>query len=59
MLLKKAGLHWDTAKMFEDSLIIHLAKVVDHGVSQNYLITLRDRWSQISITVSYSTYQRS
>ena len=31
-LLKKANLHWATAKTFEDSLIIHLAKVVDHGV---------------------------
>lgn len=31
-LLKKAGLDWATAKTFEDSLIIHLAKNVDHGV---------------------------
>ncbi|WP_249322861.1 hypothetical protein [Pseudoalteromonas ruthenica] len=31
-LLKKAGLEWATAKTFEDSLIIHLAKNVDHGV---------------------------
>jgi integrase len=31
-LLKKAGLDWATAKIFEDSLIIHLAKNVDHGV---------------------------
>ncbi|WP_259401748.1 hypothetical protein [Pseudoalteromonas sp. SG44-1] len=31
-LLKKAGLDWATAKNFEDSLIIHLAKNVDHGV---------------------------
>ena len=31
-LLKKAGLDWATAKTFEDSLIIHLARNVDHGV---------------------------
>lgn len=31
-LLKKAGIDWATAKTFEDSLIIHLAKNVDHGV---------------------------
>ncbi|WP_249365835.1 hypothetical protein [Pseudoalteromonas sp. NEC-BIFX-2020_002] len=31
-LLKKAGLDWATAKTFEDSLIIHLSKNVDHGV---------------------------
>ncbi|CAH9064454.1 hypothetical protein PSEHALCIP103_03150 [Pseudoalteromonas haloplanktis] len=31
-LLKKAGLEWATAKTFEDSLIIHLARNVDHGV---------------------------
>lgn len=31
-LLKKASLDWATAKTFEDSLIIHLAKNVDHGV---------------------------
>lgn len=31
-LLKKAGIDWATAKTFEESLIIHLAKSVDHGV---------------------------
>ncbi len=31
-LLARAGLDWATAKTFEDSLIIHLAKNVDHGV---------------------------
>ncbi|WP_240654898.1 hypothetical protein [Pseudoalteromonas rubra] len=31
-LLSNAGLDWATAKTFEDSLIIHLAKNVDHGV---------------------------
>lgn len=30
-LLKKAGLDWATAKTFEDSLVIHLAKCVEHG----------------------------
>lgn len=31
-LLKKGDLDWAKAKTFEDSLIIHLAKNVDHGV---------------------------
>lgn len=31
-LLKKAGVDWATAKTFEDSLMIHLAKDVVHGV---------------------------
>ncbi|MEC4089963.1 hypothetical protein [Pseudoalteromonas rubra] len=31
-LLSKAGLDWATANTFEDSLIIHLAKNVDHDV---------------------------
>lgn len=31
-LLDRAGLDWATAKTFENSLIIHLARDVDHGV---------------------------
>jgi len=30
-LLKKAGIDWATAKTFEDSLVIHLAKNTEHG----------------------------
>ncbi len=32
-LLKKGGIEWATAKTFEDSLVIHLAKNVEHGGS--------------------------
>ena len=34
-LLRKAGLDWATAKSFEDSLVIHLAKNVEHGEVAN------------------------